>query len=1050
MFPDQKTNILLTISNEIARVRDKDDLLRVIGTSLQQYLPFEDSFIMRYHSASNSCRPYIFHIAEEHQPHPAFEKFITVEYPVHDTAIGNDNPPIVYKVEELLPHGGEALSLIHEAGITSLAVVKLVEQNAFTGLLVLLSQKADVFLQEHLGLLQHIAYPLASATGAVISSEDMAKREVEQAKLLLLSNEIATVQDRKGLTDLLNKRLAELFAIDGFGITLLNENKKTHSPFIVDAEREIAEHSEYKKVVNLRYNVNDGVFNNIIEAEAPVTLYVQALAALKEAPEYVLFWEKLGIKKVVGIPVRVGETKLGCFIMLYSRQTNEDFNINLITSICAQLSVAISHILAIEENARREEEKSILLSLSYEIAALRSRADLFHIVNARLKRLFSLKEFGIAQINEGRQTYGAFILDHYDNLKELPGYYEITSARYQVGDAVFSRVLASDLPVVLRVQELLSEPTAPAYVQFWHQAGFAEVICVALRAGGNDVGCVFLHPEKETAVAINTNLITGVCAQLSVAVSNILTNEELVRREKEKSSLLAFTNAIASVRDKKAMSAVVKEQLDNLFGIEDFAIYVLGDDMKTLSPVLYDPSAYFVKHLEYLQLVDEAFVANDDILLALEEAGQPVSFTVYEWFCAGSKVAVKTLEAFRFQTMTGCKIHAANGTHAILTFSYNERSEIILQSPLFKSVCSQLSITIYNILANEKISNQLAEISRYKQQLEQEKLYLKEEIATNQNYSDIIGEGSEMKKVFKMVGQVASSSSTVLLLGETGTGKELIARALHNASPRKNKLMIKVNCAALPANLIESELFGHERGSFTGATERRLGKFELANHGTLFLDEIGEMPLELQVKLLRAIQEREIERVGGTTTIKVDVRIIAATNRDLEKMMEEGKFRTDLFYRLNIFPIPLPPLRQRREDIPALAAYFLTRYARKAGRPPMRFAPKVVDELVQYNWPGNIRELEHLIERSVLLARDEVISEVHLSPVKNKPELANSQSNVKIKTIDENEKEHILAILKHCRGKITGPSGAAELLGVPPSTLNSKIKKLGIKKEFFS
>jgi transcriptional regulator with GAF, ATPase, and Fis domain len=267
-------------------------------------------------------------------------------------------------------------------------------------------------------------------------------------------------------------------------------------------------------------------------------------------------------------------------------------------------------------------------------------------------------------------------------------------------------------------------------------------------------------------------------------------------------------------------------------------------------------------------------------------------------------------------TMAGVSIRLGKEAIAVMNFKQDASNQFATKKPLFKSICSQLAIAVSNVLANEKIENQLHQIEKYKQQLEEEKIYLQEEIQTSHNYSEIIGESPAMKKVFQMVKLVASSDSTVLLLGETGTGKELIARAIHNSSPRKHKLMIKINCAALPANLIESELFGHEKGSFTGAIERRIGKFELANHGTLFLDEIGEMPLELQVKLLRALQEKEIERVGGKITIKTDVRIIAATNRDLEKLVEEGKFRIDLYYRLHIFPIHLPPLRERREDIP--------------------------------------------------------------------------------------------------------------------------------------
>jgi formate hydrogenlyase transcriptional activator len=287
-----------------------------------------------------------------------------------------------------------------------------------------------------------------------------------------------------------------------------------------------------------------------------------------------------------------------------------------------------------------------------------------------------------------------------------------------------------------------------------------------------------------------------------------------------------------------------------------------------------------------------------------------------------------------------------------------------------------------------------------------------------------------------------------LILGKTGTGKELVARALHDHSSRKGKPIVKVNCAALPVHLIESELFGHERGSFTGATERRLGKFELAHGGTLFLDEIGEMPIDLQVKLLRVLQEREIERIGGKGAIKVDVRIIAATNRELEKGMEEGRFRSDLYYRLNIFPIALPELKDRKEDIPLLASHFIHRLAGKTGRKIKGISVGVLQDMVMYDWPGNIREMEHLIERSILLSDGDTLEKIQLPRQSNVVPVPVEKKEFTIKKLEENEKEYILNMLQYCKGRVCGHQGAAELMGVPSSTLFSKMKKLGIKRGF--
>jgi DNA-binding NtrC family response regulator len=315
-----------------------------------------------------------------------------------------------------------------------------------------------------------------------------------------------------------------------------------------------------------------------------------------------------------------------------------------------------------------------------------------------------------------------------------------------------------------------------------------------------------------------------------------------------------------------------------------------------------------------------------------------------------------------------------------------------------------------------------------------------------QGFEGIIGKSHLLLKVFDQITQVAPVDTSVLILGESGTGKERIADAIHQLSPRKNKPFVKINCAALPPTLIESELFGHEKGSFTGAMDKRLGKFEKADKGTIFLDEVGEMPLELQVKLLRVLQEKYIERIGASDVTKVDVRVIAATNRNLEKEVAEGRFRLDLYYRLNVFPVELPPLRDRREDIPAMASHFVAMYNRKTGKQVIGLSENVLRSMEAYHWPGNIRELENCMERCVLLAKSSIIEEISL-PAHQKNSFPRITPDSRLKTIDENERDHIMAVLKQCDGKIWGSGGAAELLSVPPSTLKSKMKKLGIRRE---
>jgi two-component system response regulator HydG len=340
----------------------------------------------------------------------------------------------------------------------------------------------------------------------------------------------------------------------------------------------------------------------------------------------------------------------------------------------------------------------------------------------------------------------------------------------------------------------------------------------------------------------------------------------------------------------------------------------------------------------------------------------------------------------------------------------------------------------------------MLDIAKYRHQVESEKTLKEKRLQTKTGLpiQDLVGKSAGLRSVIEKINVVAPTGTSVLIIGESGTGKEKVAQFIHQRSFRKNKPLVTVNCGALPISLIESELFGHERGAFTGANTRHIGKFEQADGGTVFLDEIGELPLDAQVKLLRVLQEKEIERVGGDKTMKIDVRIITATNRVLEKEVAEGRFRLDLYYRLNVFPIIIPPLRERKEDIEMLATYFMEKYTVKTGRQLTGIKPFVFEKLKTYHWPGNIRELEHLIERSVLLTTGTMLEDIELPQSASTSPVVSGQ----IRTMEEMEREHILSALKACSGKVSGVGGAAELLDMPAQTLYARMKKLEIKQGY--
>jgi PAS domain S-box-containing protein len=390
-------------------------------------------------------------------------------------------------------------------------------------------------------------------------------------------------------------------------------------------------------------------------------------------------------------------------------------------------------------------------------------------------------------------------------------------------------------------------------------------------------------------------------------------------------------------------------------------------------------------------------------------------------------------------------ISMGKGLRTIETLDDGLHSELVQKFPIFNQQgeptwVGGIAVDVSELKqAEEVLQKTLNETEQLKERLLSEHAYLREEIHTQHNFEEMIGESPAFKRSVQDLGRVAASDVSVLIVGETGTGKELLARAVHSRSRRKERPLIKLNCGSMAPGLVESELFGHERGAFTGATQRRIGRFELADKGTLFLDEVGELTPDTQVKLLRVLQEGEFERVGSNTTRTVDVRLIAATNRDLQEAVRAGSFRPDLFYRLNVFPLEAPPLRERRSDIPLLTRFFLAKVAKKLGKPSLDVSAATLERMGQYAWPGNIRELQNILERAAVLAQGETI-EVDDSILGHGPSAPRSDK------LEDVERGHILGVLTRTGWRIDGERGAAEVLGMNPSTLRSRIKGLGISR----
>jgi formate hydrogenlyase transcriptional activator len=527
-------------------------------------------------------------------------------------------------------------------------------------------------------------------------------------------------------------------------------------------------------------------------------------------------------------------------------------------------------------------------------------------------------------------------------------------------------------------------------------------------------------------------------AQRFVDVASVLASNarltdllQVLQRERDQLDLLLdVTNAVVTQLDTRELFRAVAPALRRCCSADVAALSV------------YDPEAGVLRH--HVCDAPEDFRTASDVPMPGESTIDG-SATGYVFKTGEPKIfSASDLEAFPESAFicsrgirTACAVplataHGIMGTLNLGAFAEDAFSP--RQFPLLTRVAGQIAIALRNAFSYERIEALNAQLAR-------EKLYLEDEIRSENQFGEIVGRSRALARVLREIRTVAPTDSTVLITGETGSGKELVARAIHEASRRHEQAFVKLNCAAIPTGLLESELFGHEKGAFTGAINARVGRFELAHRGTVFLDEVGEIPLELQPKLLRVLQEREFERLGSSRTVRTDARLIAATNRDLASLVAEQKFREDLFYRLNVFPVVVPPLRERREDIPMLVRHFAQEFARRMKKSIETIPSETMEALIRYEWPGNIRELQNLVERAVILSPAQTL-EVPLAALATRASAPSSAGPEE--TLQAADRRHIIAALERSNWVIAGPNGAAARLGVKRSTLQFRMRKLGI------
>ena len=672
-------------------------------------------------------------------------------------------------------------------------------------------------------------------------------------------------------------------------------------------------------------------------------------------------------------------------------------------------------------------QRQALLEVAEAIALHRDLGELFHDLAGRLHRVVQFDYLNLVLHDTARNVMRLHILETSQPTRVRPG------LELPVGETPAGTVWETQQPLV--VADIEQESRYPTLLQTLRQEQVKSFCMLPLttahrRLGALGFGRTVLHRYSEAEV----EFMQQVARQVAVAVDNALNyrsaqayQQQLAQQRDRLQVLLEVNNVLVSHLDVRELFEAIAACLRR----------VMHHEYTSLA--LYDPATKRMR-VQFLDFPEGRVVIREEMSIAVESSPSGCSFRSRQPLLASRA----DLEKYDSEI---ARLLLAEGVRSVCCVPLVTRNRVLgalnvaslrdaaftqADADLLSQVSAQIAIAVENALA-------FKEIAELKNKLAEEKLYLEDEIRTEFNFEEIVGDSAVLKLILRQVETVAPTDSTVLIQGETGTGKELVARAIHNLSNRRERTFVKVNCAAIPTGLLESELFGHERGAFTGAIARKIGRFELAHGGTLFLDEVGDIPLELQPKLLRVLQEQEFERLGSTRTIRVDVRVVAATNRDLARMVAEREFRSDLYYRLNVFPLLMPPLRDRHEDIPQLVRYLAQKYARRMNKRIESIPSETLDALTRYHWPGNVRELENLIERAVILSAGPALR-VPLAELKPPAEAATEA----LVTLEAAERQHILRALEETNWVLGGPRGAATRLGMKRTTLQSRMSKLGI------
>ena len=866
-----------------------------------------------------------------------------------------------------------------------------------------------------------------------------------------ISLTIGAVRNQAALLGLLHQHLQPLFKFRGATI-LVNQG---------------ARHHRYLTATNLLLEPapterpNEGTpYAELLQQPGAQKKALTELGTLARHDPNLRPLRKVGIQQLLGAPLCIGNHPIGFLVLYYAAGELPPTLLPHLQTVAHLVAVAVANVLVNEQVELLQQQ--LRVPSPGAVSSPRTREELAQTIIEAFRPLLPFEASCLVAYDQ-HMTY------EWCHLGDLPP----AVVQDEAVRAYYPQLRPRpDLQAAAAREAWLAEPAISFYSraqmeEVYQRSGYPilgavlregvqESLFLHLRLGNEPVGGLHLYGLEAGRYASYFPMfayLEHLLEPVAVAVSHALAYEALRAADQEKALQLAVGQALLSRPDEPQFSAVLARELSLVLPWDIFVAARLADIHSVFcqikDPLTGELGAGSLEAVRDAASLDE--VSFNRALLALHPlyAHDGVyAGPAYDDLCTRYQLlrVIQRLYGIRSAQCLPVPM-AGDAAMVVLLFSRQPYALDEASLALLQRLRPQLVLGLQNQAA-------FAQIVALQQQLEAEKTYLVEELNTGYNFSEVVGASTALEQVFQGVNQVGPTDTTVLILGETGTGKELIARAVHHRSPRRERVLVKVNCAALPAQLIESELFGHEKGAFTGATERRIGKFELAHQGTIFLDEIGELPLELQAKLLRVLQEREIERLGGSKVIAVNVRIIAATNRVLADEVAAGRFRADLYYRLNIFPLTLPPLRERPADIPLLADYFGQKFARRMSRPFRGIKQECQQQLQEYPWPGNVRELENIIEHAVIVSQGQPLTCAlpPFTPVSVRPDTAAvvgpneapASSGLR-EELDGLERARIKAALDKTHWRIRGENGAAALLNLKPTTLEARMKRLSLR-----